>query len=70
MGFWIWLDGHLIGDRNENGYTSSLAIDAKLDRLGVTHDANRDVSHRMLHAIATGRIKGQNAALEASRSSK
>ena len=70
MYHWIWLDGWLAGDRNDNGHLSTLAIDAKLDRMGVQSEANRDVSHRMLTKIAEGRIKGQNAAMEERRTKR
>ena len=55
MTFWIALDRELIGDRNENGFVGTMALDARLDRWGIMDEDNRVTSQAMLDQIATGR---------------
>lgn len=60
MVFWRELDRSLIGARSENGFLIPSEVDAKLDRLGIKDQDNRDTAILMLEMCAIGRNQAAN----------
>lgn len=64
MTFWIRLDRELAGARSDNGFIHPDAVESALDRWGIRRPENRDVSKRMLDALAAGRSEAMAMKIE------